>query len=95
MRMSLTAMEREVIINWNDAEDYCTIYTASRPTITKCQKAGFEVIEEYKSEGKVIAIKYKCHKSMITIRSKKRVLSKEKRKEISDRMKHTWESKSM
>ena len=58
--MSLTAMEREVVINWNGAEDCCTIYTASRPTITKCKK-GFEVVEEYK-EGKVIAIKFKCPK---------------------------------
>lgn len=88
--MKLIPYEKEVHISFNDEEDYATIYTASRSTITRCKKLGYEIIHECKSGGQVIAITFRCPKNLISFRSgnaKKRVLTEEQKKASSDRMK--------
>ena len=94
--MSLIAAEREVVITFDDEGDYCTIYAASRPAITKCKKAGYKIIEEKEFEGTAV-VTFKCPKNLISFRSqpKKRIISDEKRKEMADRMKRTREAKSL
>lgn len=86
--MSLTGYEREVHISYNDDSDTATIYAASRPTITKCKKAGYELIAENNIGGTVTAI-FKCSKDLISFRSGKttrKPLTEEQKQERAERM---------
>ena len=46
--MSLSAYERETVITFSDEDSTCTIYTTSRPIITRCKKLGYEIIRRTK-----------------------------------------------
>lgn len=58
--------ERETNILWNELEKEVIIYTASRKEITKCKKAGYEIVHEDQ-----YGVKFKCPKKRISFRSNK------------------------
>jgi len=85
--VSLTALERETVVTFNDAEDHAEVYTAQRPILTKLKKnPAATLIEEGKHEGSAWA-KFEIPKALISFRSKrvKRELSEEQRRGIADR----------
>jgi hypothetical protein len=86
--MSLTALERETIITFNDVEDFAEVYTAQRPWITKLKKnPAAELVEEGKHEGSIWA-KFRVPKDLVSVRSKKvkRELTEEQREALAARM---------
>jgi hypothetical protein len=89
--MGLTRAERETVINFNEEENFATIYTASQPMINKCIKAGYEKIKEYVNSGEVIAMTFKLPKGFVSLRTKKREYSQETREKMVNRMKRTNE----
>lgn len=94
MAYSLTAVEREVVINFNAAETEADIYTADPVWMRKLDKLvaqnpdQFKVIQEFKCEGKVIAKFYLFPKRFLTIRTKDIVstMTDEQRAEQAERM---------
>ena len=67
--MTLTADERETVINLNDAEAVAYIYTAQRPVITKLKKnPAATLIEEGTHEGSVSA-RFELPAALLTFRS--------------------------
>ena len=94
--MSLTAYERETIVNYNDGEDFATIYTASKFTMAKCEKLGYKIIEKCTKGGEVVAVTFKCPKNLISFRKKreKKVLTEEQKKAFLDRMNAVRENKA-
>lgn len=64
--MRLTPLERETIINFNDGEDHCQIYSCSTPVLRKLEKLSRDYPDTYElmrttSEG----AEYICPKSLI------------------------------
>ena len=43
--------ENETIINWNEASDEVSIYTASKPVAHKCGKLGYKLVKTDKMKG--------------------------------------------
>ncbi len=87
--MSLTAEERETIINMNDAGDIAYVYTEQRPIITKLKKnTAATLIEEGKHDGSAWA-RFELPASFVSFRSVlvKRELTPEQREAASARMK--------
>jgi hypothetical protein len=87
--MSLTAPERETIINFNDGEDIAYIYTAQRKIITKLKKNPSATLkEEGVFEGTAWA-RFTIPANLISFRvaRPKRELSQEQRAEIGERLK--------
>ena len=67
-KYKLEPCERETIINFNEESDDCTIYTASKVVITKCKKAGYEIISEDDFGG----FTFLCKTSKITFNKNER-----------------------
>ena len=87
--MSLTAFERETVVNFNDGENIAEVYTAQRPVITKLKKnPAAKLIEEGTFEGSVWA-RFELPKALVSFRSGrvKRQLTQEQRRDASERMK--------
>lgn len=86
--MQFSNEERETIIRFDRAGDECTIYTADSMVMTKLDKI-YKCVKEYRDGGKVYAKEYTTNKRLISFRSKiiTREFSKERKKELSDRMK--------
>ena len=89
-KLQLTSEERETIILFNDASKSCTVYTCSRPVMTKLDKLcisnpkAWKLIEKDK-ESKT----YSTTKNLISFRSEKvkKILTDEQREELSVRAK--------
>ena len=61
-KYKLEPVEKETIINFNEETDECTIYSASKIVITKCKRAGYEIIEEDSFGG----VTFRCSSNKIT-----------------------------
>ena len=86
--MSLTAAERETIVNFNDGEETAYVYTAQRRIITKLRRnAAAVLVEEGHFEGTAWA-RFELSAALISFRSVrvKRELSDEQRAELRERM---------
>lgn len=90
--MSLEAKEREVVVNWDDSEETCTVFVSSRPTMTVLDKLVEKFPDTYKcihkeknGDSKIYEI---ADKNLITFRSprEKREMTDEQRKVIADRL---------
>lgn len=95
--MSLTLLEQETIILFNEEEKYVTINTASPVTKRRCDKLGFEYEREpnIDKEGKEIAWWYKIPKTEFRWGKKhKRNFTPEQRKSLSERAKKLNPKKS-
>jgi hypothetical protein len=87
--MSLSASERETVVNLNDAESVAYVYTAQRKIITKLKKnPAATLIEEGVHDGSVWA-RFEIPANLISFRSTrvKRDLTPEQREAQAERMK--------
>ena len=85
MGVSLEMYEREVSINFNDAEETARVYAASPAWMRKLDRLcesnseDFKCTEDSRIDGQVVGRFYEFPKSLITIRSKSRTLTDEQR----------------
>jgi hypothetical protein len=90
--MSLTAPERETVVNFSDADDVAYIYTAQRRVITKLKKNPTAVlIEEGVHDGSVWA-RFELPKEFISFRSAKRAvkpLTEQERRKLTERLRRS------
>ena len=78
--MGFSALERETVITFNDAEPMASIYTAQRPVITKLKKNNSaRLVEERHFEGSPYAW-FEIPKEFVSLRSKAREFSAEERR---------------
>jgi hypothetical protein len=69
--MALTLLEQETVINYNRDEDFMTVYTADPAMMRRLKKLKtYEVIDESRQGGKVIAMTFKADKRLVFLRSK-------------------------
>lgn len=74
----LKKYERETVITFNELEKEALIYTSNRGILTKCNKAGYELVREDK-----FSKQFKCPKRCISFRN----VNKKPRKPMSDKQK--------
>lgn len=85
--MSYIAEERETILNFDDSDDQCFVYTCSRPIMTKLDKLcksnpnSYKLVEEDKNSKSYI-----MDKNLISFRTPK-IMSEENRKKLSENAK--------
>lgn len=87
--MNLTAAERETLITFYDDLDICSIYTCSRPVMTKLDKLCKSNPDTYKLVSKNSYSKtYETQKNLISFRTPKHISEehREKLKENAKRM---------
>lgn len=89
--------EQETVVQFNRTDDFMTIFTSDRTTMTKLDKHPeiYEVIEEGKFSGNVVTKTYRASKKMLTFRGKipvKRELTEEERKILSERARLNFNS---
>ena len=88
--MHLTKHEKETIITWNEESDKAEIYTCSKPVMRRCEKLGFEQIDEQrfrKEDGGVVSKTFRCTRRDILIRKfRPQKLSDVERRKRSIRM---------
>lgn len=89
--MHITREERETVITWDESSDRVTIYTCSKPIMRRCEKLGFNQIDEQhltKEDGGGLASKtFKCTRKDILIRKfKPQKLSDVERQLRAERM---------
>jgi hypothetical protein len=78
--MGFSALERETVITFNDAEPVASVYTAQRAVITKLKKnEGARLIKEVDFEGSPSAW-FEIPKEFISFRSRPREFSAEERR---------------
>ena len=71
--MALTLLEQETVINYNRDEDFMTVYTADPALMRRLKKLpAYELMEESRQDGKVIAMTFKADKSLVTLRGAKK-----------------------
>ena len=61
------AYERETHINWNDEEDFVTVFTCHRRIMTKLERLGAKVIREIKEGKRITAKEYTIPKNQVNI----------------------------
>jgi len=61
------AYEKETHINWNDEEDFVTVFTCHRRIMTKLERLGAKVIREIKEGKRVTAKEYTIPKNQVNI----------------------------
>jgi len=86
--MSLTAVERETVVTFNDADEAAHVYTTQRPIITKLKaNPAARLIEEGVFDGTAWA-RFELPKALISFRSKQVVLAltEEERAERAERL---------
>lgn len=91
-KISLSAEERETIILFSDADQECTVYTCSRPVMTKLDKLCKSNPKTWKLIKQDANSKtYQTKKSLISFRADKpkRELTDEDRQALSERAKRT------
>ena len=88
--MSLTAIERETMINMNDEEPTAFIWTAQRPIITKLKKNPSAILVEEGNHGGTIWARFEIPKQFISLRQArvKRTLTDEDRQALVGRAEH-------
>jgi hypothetical protein len=88
--MSLTAPERETVINFNDDEKIAYVYTAQRYMITKLNRNPAAVLVESGTHEGTAWARFEIPASLVSFRSGhvKRVLTDEQRKAAGDRLRN-------
>ena len=61
------AYEKETHINWNDEEDFVTVFTCHRRIMTKLERLGAKVVREIKEGKRVTAKEYTIPKNQVNI----------------------------
>lgn len=91
--MGLSMNEQETCINYNRTSDRCTVWTSDLTVMTKLDKLvkdkecpDWQLIEENKIDGEVVAKKYETKKGFITYRSKDRIMSEEQKAAAAERI---------
>ena len=95
--MGLSKIEQETVLNFNVAEETCSIYSADPAFMRKMDKLCISNPEHFRQtrdsriKGEVVGKFYECPKRFISVRTKdvKREMSDEARKAFADRMKKT------
>jgi hypothetical protein len=85
--MKLSKWERETIINFNEEELMASIYTCSKSVIKRCEKLGLKLVDNVTDGDQVISKTFEIPKKLVKI-TKPRVLTKERKKELRDRLKN-------
>jgi hypothetical protein len=90
--MALSALERETVIVFNDAEDCASVYTAQRRIITQLKKNPAATLNEEGSfEGSAWAT-FELPKKFISFRSKTRTFCEPERSRRAAQLKRTRET---
>jgi len=90
--MKLSKHEKETIINFNDGEDYATLYTCNIAWKAKLAKLSQKDTCVQMIHQDEFSQTYKLPKKYVKV-ILPRVLSEEKRKEYADRAKHNFKNK--
>ena len=87
--MGLTALERETVITFSDAEPRATVHTSQRTTITKLKKnPAAHLLNEGVFEGTPFA-SFEIAKEFVTFRSRRRSFEPEERARRAARLAST------
>jgi len=80
--------EQETVITFDKSSPTMNIYTADKTLMAKLNKLpAYEKWREYRSEGRVVAADFRADKKLITIRSKRKVVSEKQREAAKERFK--------
>jgi hypothetical protein len=83
----MTPYEKETHIQWNDEEDFITIFTCHKKIMNKMEKLKAKVIDKVVMNGNLRHVEYQIPKSKINIGlNPKRVLSSSQKKQLQERM---------
>jgi hypothetical protein len=82
------AQERETIINWNDAGELVSIYTASQPVAKRCTRQGFKLEKVDTVKEKPCSWWFSCPKNCISFRrqSTKKPMSEARKAQLASHM---------
>jgi hypothetical protein len=85
---SLTAAERETVVNWSDADDEMTVWTAQRPIITKLKRNPAATLVEEGHHGTTAWALFRLPTNLLTFRTprKGRAMTDEQRMAASERL---------
>lgn len=80
--------EQETVITFDKSSDLMNIYTADKGMMAKLDKLpAYERHNVYRSEGKIVAADYRADKRLITLRSKRKVMTEEQKNAAKERFK--------
>jgi hypothetical protein len=65
--IAMTAYEKETLIQWNDEEDFVTVYTCHPKIMRKMERLKAKVVDRVKVDKKLWSIQYQVPKKGITI----------------------------
>ena len=83
----MTAYERETHIQWNDEEDFVTVFTCHKRIMTKMARLGAKIIDKVVVNGNIRHIEYQVPKDKINIGlNPKRIMSSEQKAKLQERM---------
>jgi len=63
----MEAVERETIINWNDAEDTVNVFTTHKRIMAKMEKLGATVKDKCIEGGRIRHVEYEIPKNKINV----------------------------
>lgn len=82
-KQALSKLEMETVVNYNRGEDMAELYTADRTVMTKLDKLCKQAPENYKLiKQDSISKTYLFSKKLLSFRSGKRNLNKEKTEQV-------------
>jgi hypothetical protein len=91
--MALNALERETVIDFNDAEDSASVYTAQRRKITQLKKnPSAKLLEEGVHDGSPWA-RFELPKNFISFRTKTRAFCEAERSRRAARLRGTHKTR--
>jgi hypothetical protein len=91
--MALTALERETVITFNDADEVASVYTAQRRLITQLKKNPAAVlVEEGVHEGSLWA-RFELPKNFISFRTKTRAFCEAERSRRAAQLRGTHKTR--
>ena len=73
--MNVMIDEQETHISWNRGDEYATVYTSDRTTMTKLDRKcednpdAWQIIDKQTISGDVVAKTYKCPRKLISFRN--------------------------
>lgn len=83
--MSLSRLERETIINFNEEEETASLYTASEVVYRRMLKRGFVPVDKYTMDGRECGWTFEIPRKSIVLPRLPRQMSQEKRLSLSAR----------
>lgn len=67
--MALSMLEQETVITYSRGDDYMTLCTANPYEIARLSKLpAYKKVKEDKADGEVVAVTFKAHKKLLTLR---------------------------